>query len=43
MEIGENFSWKIKKKKTGNVGREKSGKWEIMKKGCRENGYWEKK
>ena len=42
MEIGENFRWKIKKKRMGNWGNEKSDKWEIMKKGYRENGYWEK-
>ena len=42
MEIGENFSWKIKKRKTGNFGKEKSGKLEIMKKEYRENGYLEK-
>ena len=29
-------------KKTGNLGKEKSGKWDFMKKGYRKNGYWEK-
>ena len=42
MEIGENLRWKIKKRIMGNWGKEKSDKQEIMKKGYRENGYWEK-
>ena len=42
MEIGEDLRWKIKKRRMGNWGKGKSDKWEITKKGYRENGYWEK-
>ena len=42
MDIGENLRWKIKKRRMGNWGKEKSDKWEITMKGYRETRYWKK-